>query len=118
MKKVFYLKTCGTCKKIMSQYDLEDWELRELKSKNITKEELEFLHQKTNSYEKLFSKRSTQIKLRGIDVKTLSEEDFKALILEHYSFLKRPVFVTDEVIFVGNDKETIEKLNVFFHENK
>lgn len=114
MKKVFYLKTCGTCKKIMSEFNLSNWELRELKSENISGEELEELYKKTNSYEALFSKKSTQIKARNIDVKTLKENDFRDLILEHYSFLKRPVFITDKEIFVGNDKKNIENLTAFF----
>ena len=114
MKKVFYLKTCGTCKKIMSQFDLSDWELRELKPQNIAEAELEDLFKQTNSYEALFSKKSTQIKGREIDVNSLKEIDFKNLILEHYSFLKRPVFVTDKKIFVGNEKKNIENLTEFF----
>ena len=114
MNKVFYLKTCGTCKKIMAQFDLTGWELRELKSQNISESELTELYAFTQSYEALFSKKSTQIKAREIDVKTLTEKDFKELILDHYSFLKRPVFVTDKEIFIGNDKTTLEKLQVFF----
>lgn len=112
--KVFYLKTCSTCKRIMSEFDLTGWELRELKSQNITAEELQELYDLTQSYEALFSKKSTQIKAREIDVKTLKEEDFKALILEHYSFLKRPVFINGKNIFVGSDKKNLEKLKEFF----
>lgn len=112
--KVFYLKTCSTCKRIMSEFDLTGWELRELKSKNITEEELQELYDLTQSYEALFSKKSTQIKAREIDVKSLTEEDFKALILEHYSFLKRPVFINGKDIFVGNDKKNLENLKAYF----
>lgn len=114
MKKVFYLKTCNTCHKILKLYNLEDWELREIKSKPISKEELDQMHQLTNSYEALFSKRSSQIKARNIDVKSLKEKDFKRLILDHYTFLKRPVFVTDKEIFIGNDKKNLEKLKAYF----
>ena len=67
-----------------------------------------------NSYEALFSKKSTQIKLRELDVKSLKENDFKDLILDHYTFLKRPVFITDKEIFVGNEKKNVEALKVFF----
>lgn len=114
MKTVFYLKTCGTNKKIMSGLDLEGWELREIKSKPITEEELDDMKAVAGSYEALFSKKSTQIKLREIDVKSLKEEDYKQLLLDHYTFLKRPVFLTEKEIFVGNEKENIEKLNQFF----
>ena len=114
MKKVFYLNTCDTCRKILAQFDLSDWELREIKKEPVTAEELEEMHKKTNSYEALFSRKSTQIKLRGLDIKSLEEKDFKELLLDHYTFLKRPVFLTDKEIFVGNDKKNIEELQKFF----
>lgn len=114
MQKVFYLKTCGTCTKILNRFDLSDWELREIKSEGISEEELAEMFEKTKSYEALFSRRSTQIKARNIDLKSLKEEDYKNLILEHYSFLKRPVFLTDKEIFVGNDKHNLENLDQFF----
>lgn len=114
MKKVFYLKTCGTCMRILNKFDLTDWELREIKTEAVTEEELAAMYQLSGSYETLFSKRSTQIKAREIDVKTLKEEDFKNLILDHYSFLKRPVFITDKQIFIGNDKKNVLALEKFF----
>lgn len=117
MKKVFHLNTCDTCRKILAQFDLSDWELREIKKEPITEKELAEMHKMTKSYEALFSKKSTQIKLRGLDVKSLQEKDFKNLLLDHYTFLKRPVFVTDKEIFVGNDKTNVEKLKALFGVN-
>ena len=114
MQKVFYLKTCGTCTKILKMFNLSDWELRELKSSPITEEELAQMYAQTKSYEALFSRRSTQIKARDIDVKSLEEKDFKELILDHYSFLKRPVFLTAKEIFIGNEKKNIQNLEDFF----
>ena len=118
MKKVFFLKTCGTCTKILKQFDLSNWDLREIKSKNLTEEELAEMYAFTNSYEALFSKKSTQIKLREINLKTLEEKDFKALILDHYSFLKRPVFLTPSEIFIGNEKKTVKRLQNYFEHQK
>jgi arsenate reductase-like glutaredoxin family protein len=40
----------------------------------------------------------------------LSEHDYKRLILEEYTFLKRPVLVIDDHIVVGNSKAAIEKM--------
>ncbi|MCC2589896.1 arsenate reductase family protein [Chryseobacterium sp. MFBS3-17] len=114
MKKVFYLKTCGTNKKIMTPLNLEDWQLREIKSSPVTEAELQEMYERTQSYEALFSKKSTQIKARGIDVQALQEKDYKALLLDHYSFLKRPVFITDDEIFIGNDKKNLEALHDYF----
>ncbi|SMP36304.1 arsenate reductase family protein [Chryseobacterium profundimaris] len=114
MKKVFYLNTCDTCRKILAQFDLSGWELREIKKEPVTNEELTEMYKNTKSYEALFSKKSTQIKQRGLDVKALTENDFKDLLLDHYTFLKRPVFLTDDQIFVGNDKKNVEALQEFF----
>ncbi|MCX8524416.1 arsenate reductase family protein [Chryseobacterium formosus] len=114
MKKVFYLNTCDTCRKIIGQFNLKDWELREIKKEPITKEEIEAMYEHTKSYEALFSKKSTQIKLRELDLKTLTEDDFKELILDHYTFLKRPVFLTDKEIFVGSEKTTVTSLKDYF----
>ena len=110
MKKVYFLKTCSTCKRIMSEFDLTDFEQREIKSKVVSEEELQEMYALSKSYEALFSKKSTQIKERNIDVKSLQEEDFKKLILEDYRFLKRPVFIINQEIFIGSDKKNIELL--------
>ncbi|MCT2408934.1 arsenate reductase family protein [Chryseobacterium antibioticum] len=118
MKKVFYLNTCDTCRKILAKFNLKGWELREIKKEPLTKDELEAMYKKTKSYEALFSKKSTQIKLRDLDAKTLQENDFKDLLLDHYTFLKRPVFITDNEIFVGNDKKNLEALREFFAANE
>lgn len=114
MKKVFYLKTCQTNKRIMAELDLSNWELQEIKSHPITEEDLQKMYEKTHSYKALFSRKSTQIKKRSIDVNMLKEENFRQLILEHYSFLKRPVFLTDDRIFIGNEKDNLMKLYDFF----
>lgn len=116
MKKVYYLKTCDTCLKILKKFSLKDWQHREIKINPITKEEIEEMHRLAGSYEALFSKKSNQIKLREIDLKTLTEDDYKELILDHYTFLKRPVFMTEDQIFIGNEKKTIEALRQFFAE--
>jgi arsenate reductase-like glutaredoxin family protein len=65
----------------MSEFDLTYFEQREIKSKAVSEEELQEMYDLSNSYEALFSKKSTQIKERNIDVKSLQEEDFKKLIL-------------------------------------
>ena len=94
----------------MTEFDLSDVEQREIKAKPVTEEELQELYALTQSYEALFSKKSTQIKERNIDVKSLQEEDFTTLILEDYRFLKRPVFIINQEIFIGSDKKNVEFL--------
>jgi arsenate reductase len=48
--------------------------------------------------------------------KTLSEADYRQLILEEDTFLKRPVFLIDRSIFIGNTKKTIEAVQAALNE--
>ncbi|WP_115460925.1 arsenate reductase family protein [Winogradskyella aurantiaca] len=111
MKKIYYLSTCDTCKRIMNSVNIsEEFHIQDLKSNPISQTDLEKLHEFTGSYESLFNKRSRLYKERGLKDKNLSEMDFKALLLEHYTFLKRPVFIAGDKIFIGNSKSTITAL--------
>ena len=108
MKKFYYLSTCDTCKRIIKELDLSgDIEMSDIKKHPITEEELEHLYTATNSYEALFNKRSQLYKKRGLKDQDLKDEDFRELILEHYTFLKRPVLVLGNKVFAGNSKNTI-----------
>ena len=69
------------------------------------------------SYEALFSRRATLYKERDLKNKTLTENDFKALILEHYTFLSRPVSVSNNTIFVGNSKKNVEAAKTILNEH-
>ena len=60
------------------------------------------------SYEALFSRRSRKYRPMGLHERELSEEDYKKLILEEYTFLKRPVVVIDGEAFAGNSKKAVE----------
>lgn len=109
---VFYLKTCDTCKRIIKDLGLnEGFDLREIKSNTITAEELDTMYQHTGSYEALFNKRSRQYTARDLKNQNLSEEDYKCLILEEYTFLKRPVILYNGQLFVGNSKKSLAALN-------
>lgn len=110
MKKIYYLKTCDTCKRILKELNLDGVELQEIKSQEITAAQVEEMYVLSGSYEALFSKRAQLYKSRGLKDMTLSEEDYKNLILETYTFLKRPVAIVNGEIFIGNSKKNIEAL--------
>ena len=58
----------------------------------------------------LFSRRAMKYKEMGLKDKNLTEDDYHRLILEEYTFLKRPVTINGKKIFIGNDKKTVEAL--------
>lgn len=108
MKKFYYLSTCDTCKRIMKELDLpEEIELQDIKKTPITAEELDHLYASAKSYESLLNKRSQLYKKRGLKDQSLTEDDIRALILEHYTFLKRPVLVLGKEVYAGNSKKTV-----------
>ena len=44
----------------------------------------------------------------GLKNQNIKESDFKQYILEHYTFLKRPVIIIDDQIFIGNSQKNIK----------
>lgn len=117
MKKIYHLSTCDTCKRILSEINAPSgFELQDIKTSPLSEEELEHLKSLAGSYESLFSKRARLYKERDLKNKNLQEEDYKNLILEHYTFLKRPVIVDGKEIFIGNSKKTVEAAKAALHE--
>lgn len=117
MKKIYYLSSCDTCKRILKEIEAPaSYERQDIKENPVTEEQLEELRKLANSYESLFNKRARLYKERGLKDKALSEEDFKNLILEQYTFLKRPVIVKDRSIFIGNSKKTVAEAKKSIHE--
>lgn len=117
MKAFFYLSSCDTCKRIMKTLPLpEEVEKIDIKKHPITDQQLEILYKLSGCYEDLFNKRAQLYKQRNLNIQNLQDRDFKALLLEHYTFLKRPVLVYDQTLFVGNSPKTIEAANTFLRE--
>ncbi len=82
--------------------------LQDIKEQEITIVQLEDMHKLSGSYEALFSKRAKLYKEMGLKNQTLEERDFKQYILQHYTFLKRPVIIADSEIFIGNSQKNIK----------
>jgi len=114
MRKIYYLKTCDTCRRILKSINIEGFILQEIKTEPITVAQLGEMHTLTDSYEALFSKRSKKYTAMDLKNQTLTEKDYKQLILDEYTFLKRPVIIVDTEIFIGNAKKTLEALQKSF----
>lgn len=109
MKRIYHLKTCSTNQRILKELNTEGFELINIKEHNIDTETLDFLAQKAGSYEALFSKKATKYKEQGLKDKNLSEQDYRQLMLDEYTFLKRPFIINGEEIFIGNAKDEVAK---------
>lgn len=114
MRHFFYLSSCTTCQRIMETLELSDSITKiDIKTTPLDKTALEEMYSLADSYEALFSKRAQLYQQRNLKEKNLTENDFKALLLEHYTFLKRPVLVYDAHIFIGNSKKSVAAAKAF-----
>jgi arsenate reductase len=108
MNKIYYLASCDTCRKIIKSLPKDhNLVFHDIKQNPITIEELEEMYRLSGSYEALFSKKAQLYKSMDLKNKSLTEEDFKKYILEHYTFLSRPVFIINEKIYIGNTQQNM-----------
>jgi len=112
MKKIYHLCNCTTSQGIIkeTQIDKKGFRMQDIKFEKITPVQLEEMKQMAGSYEALFSRRAMKYKELGLKNKKLEEKDYRDFILDEYTFLKRPVVIIDDKIFVGSEKKTIESL--------
>ena len=108
MKKIYYLSTCDTCARIIKELKLGEKKFifQDIKTEKITKEQLEEMKNLSGSYEALFSR--VALKYKTLDPKPSTEAEYKKLILSEYTFLKRPVILVKDKIFIGNSKGNVQ----------
>lgn len=108
MNKIYYLASCDTCRKIIKSLPKgHNLVFHDIKQDPITVAELEEMRELSVSYEALFSKKAQLYKSMDLKNKSLTEADFKKYILEHYTFLSRPVFIIDGKIYIGNSQQNM-----------
>ena len=113
MNKIYYLASCDTCRKIIKSLpNMDKLKFHDIRENPITEEELEEMHKLAGSYEKLFSKKAQLYKSLGLKDKNLQEKDYKKYLLEHYTFLSRPVFIIDNKIYIGNSQQNVHAVSL------
>jgi arsenate reductase (glutaredoxin) len=112
MKKMYHLANCTTCQAIIKETgaDKKGVSMQNIKEEKITAAQLDEMKAMAGSYEALFSRRALKYKELGLKDKKLEEKDYRRLILEEYTFLKRPVAINGNKIFIGNEKKNVEAL--------
>ncbi len=117
MKKIYHLTNCTSCRAIIKNLAIESsgqtadgFEMQDIKSDKITPAQIDEMKKMAGSYESLFSRRAMRYKEFGLKDKQLTEKDYRKFILNEYTFLKRPVVILNEKIFIGNSAKTVEAL--------
>ena len=115
MIKIYHLGTCSTCKRIIKELAPgPETVFQDIKNEPITPQQIEKMREVAGSYEQLFNRRAMKYRALGLNEKTLKEEDYKNYILKEYTFLKRPVIIVDEQIFVGNSPKVVAAAKAAF----
>lgn len=89
---------------------IADFEKQDIKSDQMSFDQIDEMRKRSGSYESLFSRKAMKYRSMGLGEQNLTEDDYRKLIQEEYTFLKRPVFIIEDQIFVGNSKKTVEEL--------
>lgn len=112
MRKIYHLGNCTTCQAMIkeTEIDKKKMETQEIKTEKITAAQLDEMKNMAGTYESLFSRRALKYKELGLKDKKLTEKDYRKFILEEYTFLKRPVVIIDDEIFIGSEKKTLAML--------
>ncbi|MGK4566700.1 arsenate reductase family protein [Flavobacterium sp. 3HN19-14] len=111
MNKIYYLASCDTCRKIIKSLpNADNLEFHDIRQNPINEDELEEMQSLSRSYEALFSKKAQLYKSLDLKNKSLTEADFKKYLLEHYTFLSRPVFIIDGKIYIGNSQKNVNEV--------
>src|SRR5688500_10056652 len=103
MKKIYHLGSCTTCQRIIKEWKTgKKVQLKDMKTEYITYAKLDELKKLAGSYEALFSRIAIKYRSLGLNTKQLGEKDYRKYILQEYTFLKRPVLILGDRIFIGN----------------
>ena len=111
MNKIYYLASCDTCRKIIKSLpNANKLTFIDIRQNPISESNLEEMYQLSGSYEALFSKKAQLYKSLGLKDKNLTEADYKKYLLEHYTFLSRPVFIINNKIYIGNTQQNMHQV--------
>jgi len=106
------MANCTTSQAIIKETSIEQkgFDMQDIKFEKITPAQLDEMKKMAGSFEALFSRRALKYRELGLKDRQLKENDYRDLILHEYTFLKRPVVIINDRIFVGSEKKTIEAL--------
>jgi arsenate reductase len=109
VKKIYHLSTCSTCQRILKEWKPgKDVILQDIKSEPITPAQIDEMKKLAGSYEALFSRIALKYRSMGLNQMKLTEKDYRKYILQEYAFLKRPVMILDDEIFIGNSPKNVD----------
>ncbi len=89
--------------------------MQDIKTEKITPGQLDEMLARAGSHEALFSRVAMKYRSMGLNTMKLTEKDYRKYILEEYTFLKRPVLMVGDQIFIGNSAKVVAAAKVALH---
>ncbi len=112
MRRIYHLSTCSTCRRFLASLaNTEIFELRDIKHNTLTGDDLDVMVRLSGTYEALFSRRAIAYRTMKLNERELSETEIRNLILQEYTFLRRPVTIIEDRIFTGASAKQVEAIN-------
>jgi len=115
LNKIYHLANCNTCQRIIKELGADNFELQNIKEKNIDAKTLDWIAKQHGGYEQIFSRRAMKYRSMGLNQMDLTEKDYRKYMLEEYTFLKRPYIIIGDKVFVGNTKKAVEAAKAALH---
>lgn len=114
MKKVimYGLLNCSTCQKAvqyLQESGVEIENFHDVKEDRLSRKEIKKLVEMVGGVEKLFSKRALKYRAMGLHERDLSEPEMIDLMIEEYTFIRRPVLVGEKIAMAGFSKKKYEE---------
>ncbi len=109
MKQIFHSKSCSTNQRILKEWQPNaSFDFCDIKTEGISETALDHLATLAGSYEALFSRVARKYRAMNLHETVLNEADYRRLMLEEYTFMKRPIAVIDNQIFIGNAPKVVD----------
>lgn len=115
MKKkvdLYGLPHCTTCQKavaFLEEAGVEIGLFHDLKADMLSRKDVEGLVEMVGGAETLFSKRAMKYRSMKLNERTLTEKEMTDLMVDEYTFIKRPVITDGKMAIAGFAKKRVEE---------
>lgn len=95
---MYWLPHCTTCQKAVQYLEKKGHSVtafRDVKSDPLNRKEVERLCELVGGADELFSRRARKYRAMNLSERELSAEEMIQLMVEEYTFIKRPVLVSN-----------------------
>lgn len=109
---LYWLPNCSTCQKAEKFLDNQNVKISEfhnLKESPLSREEVEKLAEKVGGADKLFSRRAIKYREMKLGERELSENEMLDLMSSEYTFIKRPVLVSNDKAIAGFSEKSYKE---------